>query len=258
MSDVSRGDSDVGLYGGTFNPIHRGHLVAAGEVADRLGLREVRFIPSWSPPHKAGGVIAPAADRLEWVRLAVAEDPRFVVDPIEVERGGASFLVDTLEAIGARMAPARPVFLVGSDAFREMGSWRAPRELFALAHYAVMNRPPEAPDLAAWIPEVVRDDLQLAPDGASATHRSAGTWVRAVSIEGLEMSASAIRARLREGRSIRYWVPEAARAAIEACPAYRSQGSQGTQGSPGNPESPTEDDAPDDIEDADDERPGLA
>ncbi len=211
----------VGVYGGTFNPIHVGHLRAAAEVADALGLETVRFVPSWSPPHKRDERIAPAAERLAWVRAAVADDPRFVADPIEVERGGASYLVDTLRQIGAELAPARPVFLVGSDAFREMGAWRAPRELFGLAHYAVMNRPPETPDLAAWIPEAVRGDLEVAPDGTSARHRSGDTWVRAVAIRGVEVSASEIRERLRDGRSVRYLVPESARAAIEQCATYR-------------------------------------
>lgn len=210
----------VGVYGGTFNPIHRGHLQAAREVADALDLAQVRFVPSWSPPHKVDAVIAAAEDRLAWVRRAVEFDPRFVADAIEVERGGSSYLVDTLTQIGEELAPEHPVFLVGSDAFREMGAWREPRALFSLAHYAVMNRPPEAPDLAAWIPDVVRDDLEIAEDGASALHRHANTWVRAVPIRGLEISASEIRARLRAGHSIRYLVPEATRAAIEACPAY--------------------------------------
>ncbi len=225
----------VGVYGGTFNPIHVGHLRAAAEVADALGLEIVRFVPSWAPPHKGGEPIAPAADRLAWVRCAVADDPRFVADPIEVERGGASYLVDTLRQVGAELAPAYPVFLVGSDAFREMGAWRAPRELFTLAHYAVMNRPPESPDLDAWIPDAVREDLEVAPDGVSARHRRAGTWVRAVPIRGIEVSASQIRARLRDGCSVRYLVPESARAAIERCAAYRD---------PSSAESETERDAP--------------
>ncbi len=210
----------VGVYGGTFNPIHVGHLRAAAEVADALSLSTVRFVPSWSPPHKRDENLADAADRFEWVRRAVECDARFVADPIEVERGGASYLVDTLEALRRELAPAVPVFLVGSDAFREMGEWREPRKLFALSHYAVMNRPPETPDLRAWIPEVVRSDLEVAADGTSARHRSAETWVRAVPIRGIAVSASEIRARLREGRSVRDLVPEAARAAIEACPAY--------------------------------------
>lgn len=216
----------IGVYGGTFNPIHVGHLRAAEEVAEALGLERVLFVPSATPPHKpetAGDEIAPAARRLEWVRLAVADNPRFAVDAIEVERGGASFLVDTLAALRARLAPAALVFLVGSDAFAEMGAWRAPRELFALADYAVMVRPPlRSGRLDAWLPEAVRGDVEVAHDGRSARHRSAGTRIELVEIAGFEVSASDVRRSLREGRSVRYLLPEPVRHAVLASGAYRA------------------------------------
>lgn len=210
----------IGIYGGTFNPIHVGHLRAAEEVAERLELGAVLFVPSWAPPHK--GAVAPAEERLAWVRLSVADHPLFEVDAVEVERGGISYTIDTLNALGARLAPEKPVFIVGSDAFREMGTWREPARLFASAHYAVMNRPPEAPiSLAEALPQEVRADIEIADDGQSAKHRSAGTWIRSLAIDGLTVSSSAIRAALRRGDSVRYWVPEAARAGIEACASYR-------------------------------------
>ncbi len=95
----------IGIYGGTFNPIHVGHLRAAEEVAEALGLARVIFVPSATPPHKTEepeDAIAPAADRLAWVRLAIAGNPRFEASAIEVERGGASYLVDTLRALRAQ------------------------------------------------------------------------------------------------------------------------------------------------------------
>jgi nicotinate-nucleotide adenylyltransferase len=216
----------IGVYGGTFNPIHVGHLRAAEEVAEALELERVLFVPSATPPHKneEAGVIASAALRLAWTRLAVAGNPRFAVDPIEVERGGgASYLVDTLHDLRDALAPAELVFLVGSDAFAEMGTWRAPRDLFALAHYAVMVRPPlRGGRLGDWLPEIVQDDLELAPDGRSARHRAAGTWVRLVEIAGFAVSASDVRQRLREGRSVRYLLPEPVREAVLASGAYRA------------------------------------
>ena len=215
----------IGVYGGTFNPIHVGHLRAAEEVAEALDLERVLFVPSASPPHKAEdeSEIAPAALRLAWTRLGVAGNPRFAADPIEVERGGASYLVDTLRDLRDALAPAELVFLVGSDAFAEMGAWRAPRELFALAHYAVMVRPPlRGGRLGEWVPELVRDDLAIAPDGRSARHRTAGTWVRLVEIAGFAVSASEVRRRLREGRSVRYLLPEPVREAVLASGAYRA------------------------------------
>ncbi len=218
----------IGAYGGTFNPIHVGHLRAAEEVAEALDLSRVVFVPSATPPHKAENgddAIAPAAERLAWVRLAIAGNPRFDASSIEVERGGASYLVDTLRALRELHAPDELVFLVGSDAFAEMGAWRAPEELFALAHYAVMLRPPlRTGSLATWLPDVVRGDFELAPDQRSGRHRRAGTWLRLVEIAGFDVSASAVRERLRDGRSVRYLLPEAVREAVLASGAFGRSG----------------------------------
>ena len=143
----------VGLFGGTFNPVHWGHLRAAEEVAERLELERVLFVPSASPPHKPGAGVAPASRRLAWVRDAVADNPRFAVDPLEVERGGRSYSVDTLREIGAKLAPERPVFVIGCDAFAEIDAWREPEQLFALAHFAVMTRPrTDGSTLRDWLP----------------------------------------------------------------------------------------------------------
>lgn len=218
----------VGVYGGTFNPVHIGHLRAAEEVAEAVGLSHVLFVPSAVPPHKPDDphdAIAPAALRLAWVRLAVADNPGFAAEPIEVERGGASYLVETLGALRERLAHdgEEPVFLVGSDAFSEMGSWREPDALFALAHYAVMVRPPlRTGTLADWLPAAVRDEIELAPDGRSGRHRRAGTWLRLIEIAGFDVSASDLRLRLREGRSVRYLLPESVRDAVLASNAYRA------------------------------------
>lgn len=226
----------VGVYGGTFNPIHVGHLRAAEEVAEALDLARVLFVPSAVPPHKAaedGDPIAPGPERLSWVRLAIADNPRFVADPIEVERGGASYLVDTLRALRGRLAAGgeEPVFLVGSDAFSEMGAWRAPRELLALAHFAVMARPPRGGErLADRLPAALADLVELAPDGRSGRHRSAGTWLRLVEIAGFDVSASDLRRRLRDGRSVRYLLPEPVRAAVLASGIYGPAGRGGPAG----------------------------
>jgi nicotinate-nucleotide adenylyltransferase len=231
----------LGVFGGTFNPIHVGHLRAAEEIVEALGLSRMLFVPSARPPHKAGqGVdtIAPAEDRLAWVRLAIRDNPRFAVDPIEVERAGPSFLVDTLGAIGQRMAPQRPVFVVGRDAFQEVGEWREPRRLFELAHFAVMTRPPlQDGTLADWLPDCVRGDFELAEDGRSARHRSARTWLRLVAITALDVSASGIRERLRDGRSTRYLMPDAVERAVVASGCYLPASDKGSSDpvSGGNP-----------------------
>ena len=215
--------SRVGIFGGTFNPIHLGHLRAAEEVVEALGLERMVFVPSAKPPHKrasAEDAIAPAADRLDWVRIATADNPRFQVDPIEVEREGTSYSLDTLRLLSEQL-PERPVFAIGHDAFREIDSWREPEELFHLAHFAVIARPPlAAGSLANWIPKCIRDHVDLADDGQSARHRTAGTWIRRLEIRALDVSASDIRARLRSGRSVRYLVPGAVAEALQRSGAY--------------------------------------
>jgi nicotinate-nucleotide adenylyltransferase len=218
--------SGVGIYGGTFNPIHVGHLRAAEEVAEAVGLERVSFVPSAQPPHKRPSdddPIAPALDRLAWVRAAVADNPRFDVDPIEVERGGASFAVDTLRSIGGKTPPELPVFIIGHDAFTLLGSWREPKKLLELAHFVVTTRPPVTRgSLADWLPAIYRDRVEISPDGLSGRHRDAGTWIRSIEISHLDISSSDIRARLRAGRSVRYLIPDGVHAAITASGAYRA------------------------------------
>ncbi|MEM7410103.1 MAG: nicotinate-nucleotide adenylyltransferase [Myxococcota bacterium] len=212
-----------GVLGGTFNPIHFGHLRAATEVAERLELERVLLVPSAQPPHKQGSgedPVAPAELRLAWVERVCTDDPRFEACDLEVRRGGASYTVDTLRALAEQHPGARPVFLIGSDAFMLLGTWREPKQLFGLADFAVMTRPGTPGDLRDWIPEAMRPDFEIAASGQIATHRATGGAVSAVSISALEISSSDIRARLREGRSIHYLVPSAVRRDIEARGVY--------------------------------------
>lgn len=225
----TQGAARIGLFGGTFNPIHLGHLRAAEEVREALGLSTIAFIPSNVPPHKReqdGDPIAPTALRVAWVEAAIGEHPDFRIDRVELEREGPSYLVDTLRTIRAR-APGSPppVFIVGADAFAEMGEWRAPELLFTLADFAVMTRPPgRLRDLAERIPEKVRGDFRFEEGGRRARHASAGTRIELVEITALDISSSQVRRACREGRSIRWLVPEAARERIEASGCYADPG----------------------------------
>lgn len=201
----------VGVFGGTFNPIHVAHLRAAEEVAEALDLAVVRFLPSGSPPHKSAGrddPLAPAEERLRWVRLAIADNSRFAADTRELERGGPSYMVDTLRDTAAELAPERPVLLIGSDAFSEIGAWREPKALLGLAHFAVVARPGGPGTLRECLPPELGAELELSHDGCAARHRSAGTWLRSVAITALDVSASDVRRRIRERRSVRYLLPE--------------------------------------------------
>jgi nicotinate-nucleotide adenylyltransferase len=141
--------------------------------------------------------------------------------PLELERDGPSYSVDTLRTLRKRDGEVETVFLIGLDAFAEIGSWREPEVLFELTHFAVFPRAARDPGtLADWIPDCVKGEIVLAPDGRSGRHARAGTWVRLLSIRPLDVSASELRARLREGRSVRYLVPDAVRRAILASGAY--------------------------------------
>jgi len=216
--------SRIGLFGGTFNPIHLGQLRAAEEVLEALDLDRVIFIPSAIPPHKPADPLDPIADadqRLDWVERATGDHKRFAVDRIEMDRPGASFLIDTLEALRDREYKSRLVFIVGEDAFSEMGDWKAPKRLFTMTDFAVMTRPPSRMRaIEECIPDVVRKEFKFSEEGRVATHLVAGTRIERVPITALDISSSQIRKAQREGRSIRYVVPESIRGAIEKSRCY--------------------------------------
>ena len=225
MTARDREPERIGLFGGTFNPIHLGHLRAAEEVREALDLERVLFIPSRVPPHKQADErdpIARAEERLTWVETAIAEAKHFSVDRIEVDREGPSYLVETLAMVREREhGRRRTVFIVGEDAFAEMGEWRSPEKIFALTDLAVMTRPPgQLRDLSERMPEVVRDVFDISRDRREAVHRKAGTRIELVPISALDISSSKVREACREGRSIRFLVPESIRTSIEASRRY--------------------------------------
>lgn len=215
----------VGLFGGTFNPIHLGHLRAAEEVREALGLEKVLFIPSRLPPHKHHDPIDPIASaerRLEWVERAIAGNDRFSIDRIEIDREGPSYLVDTLTELRDREPEATPpVFIVGEDAFAEMGEWREPERIFGLADFAVMTRPPgPGGDLRDWMPKIVEATFDIESDGRRARNNQTGTWIELVPITALDISSSQVRKACRAERSIRFLLPESIRGAVERSGEY--------------------------------------
>jgi nicotinate-nucleotide adenylyltransferase len=215
----------VGNFGGTFNPIHLGHLHAAEQVRARLGLARVVFVPASDPPLKRGGAeqIAPAALRLAWVQAAVRGHPSFTVDDLELHRAGPSYSIDTLRALHASLAPARLVFIVGEDAFSELDAWREPAALLTLADFAVMTRPPGlGKPLRSLISEALAAPIEWAADGESGTHRIAKTSIARVRITALDVSATDIRRRIRTHESVRYLLPEAVHDDVIASGAYET------------------------------------
>jgi nicotinate-nucleotide adenylyltransferase len=204
-------------------------LRAAEEVCEILGLERMVFVPSAEPPHKEGEhqVIAPAELRCEWVRRAIADNPRFALDLLETRRPGPSYSVDTLRSFADRLAPEKPVFVIGQDAFAEIETWRDPATLFTLAHFAVITRPAAGQrPLAGKLPAKFANHFDLDREAELARHRSAETWIRWVRISALEISSTEIRGRIRKHRSVRYLLPEAVWREVVGSRIYaeRSQG----------------------------------
>lgn len=214
---IDPGDRRVGILGGTFDPVHYGHLVIAEEVREALSLDRVLFVPAARPPHKIGLEITSAEGRAAMVELAIAGNPAFAMCRIELERDGPSYTIDTLRELAdeaARQRVAREFwFILSAEALAGLRGWHEPDRLLELARLAVVPRPgaplPDAPALAAVL-----------PGGGAAAAR-----VDCVGTLSLANSASDIRRRAAAGRSIRYLVPPAVEAYIREHRLYRANNS---------------------------------
>ena len=213
----------VAVLGGSFNPIHYGHLLLADDVLERLGLDRVLFVPAAAPPHKPSAQLAPAADRFEMVRLAIAGHPRFAVSDLELRRNGPSYTVDTLQALAAG---GDTLFLViGSETFLDLLTWREPRRVASLARLVVIPRAgstfdPESAPAQKVLREIgVEDGFALA--GAAPDVPARGVVI--VHAASLPLSASELRRRVREGRSLAFRMPPAAIDYIRAHGLYRAE-----------------------------------
>ena len=202
--------SPIGILGGTFDPIHFGHLRLAQEVADQLRLAEVRFVPGGTPPHRAAPG-ASAADRLAMVRLAVAGNPLFSVDVREAASAAPGYTVDTLTALRAEAGSAQSlVLLLGADAFLELATWSRWHRLFELAHIAVAYRPGFPVD--TWqtrMPQPLAAEYNARlVHQPFAVHVAPAGGITVVPIAELDISATLIRDAARHGRSARYLLPD--------------------------------------------------
>ena len=212
VTTVARGA--IGILGGTFDPIHFGHLRLAQEVADVLQLTEVRFIPGGTPPHRATPQ-TPATDRLAMVRLATAANALFSVDERETRRDGLSYSFDTLTELRAEIGAALPLVLImGADAFLGFHLWHRWREIFGLAHIAVAHRPGAAlGDIKD--DALAREFAQRFVENAAPMHTAPSGSIAVVPITALDISATAIRAAIKAQRSVRYLTPDAVIAHID-------------------------------------------
>ena len=197
--------ADVAILGGTFNPPHVGHLVMVQEALDQLGLDRVVLMPVARPPHKEASADPGADVRLELCRLATAGAPHVEVSDLEIERGGASYTVDTLRALHERAPEHELTFIVGGDMAYSLPSWREPEAVLDLARLAVAER----------------DGLRREDIATRLEPLHFGDRVAFFDMPRIDLSSSAIRERVAAGRSIRYLVPDPVIEAIRSRRLYR-------------------------------------
>ena len=205
----------IGLFGGTFNPIHQGHLRAALEVQQTFALEKTYLIPSALPPHKEPRGVSDAEDRMEMTRLAVIEYPGFTVSDIELKRPGPSYTIDTVRGFKSTLPDAELYFILGIDAFLEIDTWKSYRNLFRVISFIVMSRPDDAfantrmmwDTLEAHLKSSISDGYRFSVSKACFVHDEKQP-VFVLDIAALDISSTKIRKRVKEGRSIASLVPE--------------------------------------------------
>ena len=206
----------IGLFGGTFDPIHWGHLRSAEEVSETFGLDRVYFIPSSIPPHKRGQTTTPAKDRLQMARRAVSGNPRFSVSTVEISRIGVSYSIDTARDLDAKKRNGDSLyFIIGLDAFREIGTWKDFADIFPLCNFIVTSRPgSKERDPLKGTGVAVKKLFCYDFNRKNYCHRS-GTRIFFIELTDIAISASEIRTLVKQGKSIRYLVPSAVENYIE-------------------------------------------
>jgi nicotinate-nucleotide adenylyltransferase len=206
----------IGIFGGTFDPVHYGHLLLAECCREQCQLDEVWLIPAWQSPHKQTGAAARPEHRLEMLRLAVAGNPQFRVSMLEIERGAVSYTVDTLAEI-QRQRPDDTLFLLlGADSMADFPQWREPERIRQLATLVVVDRPGHEPPPA-------NQPSQCAVEGQPASAPSSGrdsTPALRVEMPQLDHSSTELRRRAHDGRSLRYRTPRAVQRYIETHRIY--------------------------------------
>lgn len=210
----------IGLLGGTFNPIHFGHLRMAQELADALKLAEVRFIPSANPPHKDAPTVS-AQHRAEMVQVAIADNPLFKLDTRELDRAGASYTIDTLISLHEELGNKTALCLMmGSDAFTKLDSWHHWDELLNYCHIILVQRPNAKSEklsdqMTAFLSAHYTENLD------DLTEKTAG-YIHMQVITALDISATNIREQLNAGDSPRYLMPDSVLAYIQQHQLYKA------------------------------------
>jgi nicotinate-nucleotide adenylyltransferase len=216
----------IGIFGGTFNPIHYGHLLVADEISERLQCDQLLFVPAGCPPHKAQAELAPARDRKEMVRLAISGHPTFALSTLELDHPGVSYSVETAAALAREHGPgANLFFLIGGETFLDLPSWKSPERLADLSTLTVVPRTsspldPEGPAARKVLTLLGNRRWNVIPSDGPLPEIRKGD-VLLVNATSLPISGSVLRRRAREGRSLRFRVPPDVDAYIRARGLYR-------------------------------------
>jgi nicotinate-nucleotide adenylyltransferase len=217
---------NIGLFGGTFNPIHTCHLTVADQVRNLMALNRVLFIPAGTPPFKAAS-LAPAADRLKMTRLAVEPYPWAEVSTIEIDRQGPSYSVETVAALRHERPEDQFFFLIGADAFADILDWHDHRRLLTLCEFVVINRPTRSFLSLRGLPLLAQEEPErlLALDRGELTQErvalSAGGRIWLVHLPSCPVSSTEVRTAIYEGRPVEALLPEAVRSYILRKGLYR-------------------------------------
>ncbi|MEZ6127130.1 MAG: nicotinate-nucleotide adenylyltransferase [Planctomycetaceae bacterium] len=199
----------LGIFGGTFDPVHFGHLLLAETCREQLNLDEVRFVPAGVPPHKQQHRISDGHCRADMLQLAISGYPEYVVDRREIRRQGPSFTVDTLTELAEEFSGAELFFLMGADSLRDVPGWRDPKRICELAVIVAVNRPgiatPTAQQVHDWVGSELADRIHV------------------LSMPGADLSATELRKRAAAGKNLRFMTPRAVEAFIVQHNVYQPQ-----------------------------------
>lgn len=185
----------LGILGGTFDPIHYGHLLLAETCREQLNLSQIRLLPAGAPPHKTGKGITDGHTRADMAQLAISGYPEYTVDRREIRREGPSFTVDTLTGLRTEFPDAELFFLMGADSLRDIPTWKDPEQILESATVVAVNRPglaaPSAEQVIEWVGEAFASRITI------------------LSMPGTDLSATALRRRVAEGQNLRFMTPRA-------------------------------------------------
>lgn len=203
---TERPQGRIGIFGGTFDPIHLGHLIIAEELRYRLALDRILFLPAGRPPHKTDREISPNQQRLEMLEMAIADNPHFAVSTVDLKRPGLSYTADSLAVLQAEFPDRELYFLMGQDSLRDFPTWHGPDRIVRQARLGVALRPGVVVDIDTIVRQVP----------------AAAGRIKLIDVPLIQIASRLIRQRVREGRPITYQVPRAVEGYIRAHGLYRA------------------------------------